>query len=57
MKTRKKNTLQWLLALSVGGAILGGTLAYAQMRECWECYPCGCSPDGSALLCCSTRSC
>ncbi len=57
MKTHKKSTLQWLLALSVGGAILGGTIAYAQMRECWECYPCGCSPDGSALLCCNTRSC
>jgi hypothetical protein len=57
MKNVKPAILHWLLALAVGGATLGSVVAYAQMRECWECYPCGCSPDGGKILCCGTRSC
>jgi hypothetical protein len=54
----KRRSVRWLLAIVVGGALLGGAVAYAQRAECWECYPCGCSPDGSAILCCDrTKTC
>jgi hypothetical protein len=52
MERMKRARVRWWLAIALGGALLGGAMAYAQMPECWECYPCGCSPDGSTTLCC-----
>jgi hypothetical protein len=57
MKSMKPGILRWLLAVAVGGAALGGAVAYAAKRECWECHPCGSSPDGDHIICCGTRSC
>jgi hypothetical protein len=51
METRRRS-VRWWLILAIGGALLGGAVAYARQRECWECYPCGSSPDGSITLCC-----
>lgn len=57
MKIQKRRSLRWLVAAALGGAILAGTVAYAQRRDCWECKPCGCSPDGVNILCCGSYGC
>jgi hypothetical protein len=57
METAKRRPLRWLIALIVGGALLGATVVYAQKRECWACPACGCSPDGGTIYCCEVYSC
>lgn len=57
METAKRRPLRWLIAVLVGGALLGATVVYAQKRECWACPACGCSPDGGTIYCCEVYSC
>ncbi len=46
--------LRWML---VAAGLLGASVAWAEMRECVDCYPCASSPGGGAILCCSTSAC
>lgn len=41
MMSARKHALHWLLALSLSGATLAGTLAYAQKGEFQACAPAG----------------
>jgi hypothetical protein len=57
MEKTKRWSVRWLLMIAVSGTFLGGAVAYARQAECWECRPCGCSPDGGAILCCDVKGC
>ncbi len=46
--------LRWVL---VAAGLLGAGVAWAEMRNCVDCYPCGTSASGGALLCCMTSAC
>ena len=53
---RKTYWRRWMLAIGTAAALAGGA-AYAMQKECWNCSPCGCSPDGGYLMCCETNAC
>jgi len=57
MEKTKSRYVHWWLVIVLGGALLGGAVAYAQMPRCWDCYDCGCSPDGSSIQCCDAIAC
>jgi hypothetical protein len=51
-----KRTLRWVL-VAIGSSLLAGSLAWAEIRECVDCYPCGTSGNGGTTLCCSASAC
>jgi hypothetical protein len=54
MRTNK--TLRWVL-VATGTSLLAASLAWAEMRECVDCYPCGSSGSGGTIMCCITSAC
>ena len=53
---RKTYWRRWILAMSAAAALAGGA-AYAMQKECWNCAPCGCGPDGGYIMCCEVSTC
>ena len=56
-KSRKKNLRRWMLFAALAAALAAGAASARILRECSECTPCGCSPGGGYLLCCSSYAC
>ena len=52
----RKTLYRWMLMAGAAAALVGG-VAYAQRNTCIDCEPCGCSPDGGYILCCSESAC
>lgn len=50
-----KKTLRWVLFTA--GTLLAAGVAWAEYRECVDCYPCASSGNGGAILCCSASAC
>ena len=57
MEPMKRPGLRWLLIIAVSSTLLGGAVGRRQMPRCYDCRPCGCSPDGSSIMCCDEVSC
>lgn len=52
----KKRTLRWMF-ITAGASLLAGGLAWAEIRECVDCYPCGTSSGGGDVMCCTASAC
>lgn len=55
-KSRERNLRRWMLIAAAAAALFAG-VASAMLRECSDCTPCACAPNGGYILCCESYAC